>query len=307
MKTDDFISKINSDIVGKFANLASRSVPMLTKKLDSRLGKLDEEGRELIKKLVTMGDQIVKEYEGLKFASVVRMITSLADEANRYVEQKQPWTTIKTDPEVTRTTLTATINAVRVLTIYLKPVLPKFAESVEKILNIEPLSLADLETVLEEKTISSYERLAERIDEEKVNAMIEESKPQEEQSEKVTSELSQAANTEPIKPECTIEDFAKIDLRIAKVKVAEKVEGADRLLKLVLDVGGIEKTVLAGIATAYTPQDLEGKIVVYFANLKPRKMKFGLSEGMILASGTGGKDIFMLTADPGAVPGQTIH
>ena len=307
LKTDDFISKINSDIVGKFANLASRSVPMLTKKLDSRLGKLDEEGRELIKKLVTMGDQIVKEYEGLKFASVVRMITSLADEANRYVEQKQPWTTIKTDPEVTRTTLTATINAVRVLTIYLKPVLPKFAESVEKILNIEPLSLADLETVLEEKTISSYERLAERIDEEKVNAMIEESKPQEEKSEPIPAELSQAANTEPIKPECTIEDFAKIDLRIAKVKVAEKVEGADRLLKLVLDVGGIEKTVLAGIATAYTPQDLEGKIVVYFANLKPRKMKFGLSEGMILASGTGGKDIFMLTADPGAVPGQTIH
>ena len=307
LKIDDFINKINSDIVGKFANLASRSVPMLTKKLDSRLGKLDEEGRELIKKLVTMGDQIVKEYEGLKFASVVRMITSLADEANRYVEQKQPWTTIKTDPEVTRTTLTATINAVRVLTIYLKPVLPKFAESVEKILNIEPLSLADLETVLEEKTISSYERLAERIDEEKVNAMIEESKPQEEQSEKVTSEQSEVVSTEPIKPECTIEDFAKIDLRIAKVKAAEKVEGADRLLKLVLDVGGIEKNVLAGIATAYTPQDLEGKIVVYFANLKPRKMKFGLSEGMILASGTGGKDIFMLTADPGAVPGQTIH
>ena len=161
--------------------------------------------------------------------------------------------------------------------------------------------------MLEDKTISNYERLAERIDEEKVNAMIEESKPQEEQSEKVTSEQSEVVSTEPIKPECTIEDFAKIDLRIAKVKAAEKVEGADRLLKLVLDVGGIEKNVLAGIATAYTPQDLEGKIVVYFANLKPRKMKFGLSEGMILASGTGGKDIFMLTADPGAVPGQTIH
>ena len=119
--------------------------------------------------------------------------------------------------------------------------------------------------------------------------------------------LSVSAQVDPVKQECTIDDFAKIDLRIARVKTAEKVEGADKLIKLVLDVGGIEKTVLAGIATAYEPESLKDKIVVYFANLKPRQMKFGLSEGMILASGTGGKDIFMLTADPGAVPGQTIH
>ena len=112
---------------------------------------------------------------------------------------------------------------------------------------------------------------------------------------------------EPFKPECTIDDFAKIDLRIAKVLKAESVEGADRLLKLVLDVGGPEKTVFAAIATAYQPEELNGKMVVFFANLKPRQMKFGLSEGMILAAGTGGKDIFMLTADPGAKPGQEIH
>ncbi|MBN1972083.1 MAG: methionine--tRNA ligase [Sedimentisphaerales bacterium] len=303
LKVDDFINKINSEIVGKFANLASRSVPMLTKNLDSWLGRLDNEGHELIKKLVTMADQIVSDYEKLKYASAVRMITSLADEANRYVEQKQPWATIKTDPEMTRTNLTAIVNAMRILTIYLKPILPKFAENVEKLLNIEPLRLADLEYTLENRKIENFERLAERIDEKQVIAMIEESKAVTPDS----GQVSQATSIEPIKPECTIEDFAKIDLRVAKVKTAERVEGADKLLKLVLDVGGIEKNVLAGIAQAYKPEDLVGKIVVLLANLKPRKMKFGLSEGMILASGPGGKDVFMLTSDPGATPGETIH
>jgi methionyl-tRNA synthetase len=152
--------------------------------------------------------------------------------------------------------------------------------------------------------------LVERVDEKKVNAMIEESKSVNSDSElgsRATSDESQATNIEPIKPECTIEDFMKIDLRIAKVKTAEKVEGADKLLKLVLDVGGIERNVLAGIAQAYEPEDLKDKIVVVLANLKPRQMKFGLSEGMILASGPGGKEIFMLTADEDATPGQNIH
>ncbi len=303
LSIEDFVNKINSDIVGKFANLASRSVPMMTKKLDSRLGRMDDQGRELIKKLVAQADQIAEDYENLRFASVVRIVTALADEANRYVEQNQPWTTIKTDQEKTRGTLTAVINAVRILAIYLKPILPKYVEKVEKFLNIEKLCFADLEKVLENHRINNYERLAERVDEKRVVAMIEESKPENQNTEPGT----QNEMVEPIKPECTIDDFAKIDLRIAKVIKAEKVEGADRLLRLVLDVGGMEKTVMAAIATAYQPEDLNGKIVVYLANLKPRQMKFGLSEGMILASGTGGKDIFMLSADPGAKPGQTIH
>ena len=301
LSIEDFINKINSDIVGKFANLASRSVPMMTKKLDSQLSRLNDQGHELIKKLVAQADQISEDYENLRFASVVRIITALADEANRYVEQNQPWMTIKTDPEKTRTTLTAVINAVRILAIYLKPILPKYVEKVEKFLNVEQLHFADLETVLENHRIENYERLAERIDEKQVVAMIEESK------EGKDTGSDSALPTEPLKPECTIDDFTKIDLRIAKVIKAEKVEGADKLLRLFLDVGGMEKTVMAAIATAYKPEDLNGKIVVFFANLKPRQMKFGLSEGMILASGTGGKDIFMLTADPGAKPGQTIH
>jgi methionyl-tRNA synthetase len=308
LRFEDFINKTNSNLVGKFANLASRSGPMLTKKLDGQLGQLDNQGTELLNKLTAEKEQIIGDYENLKYAAVVRRITTLADEANRYVEQNQPWVTIKTDPEKTRTTLTAIINAVRILTIYLKPILPKYAEKVEKFLNVDKLSFEDIGTVLENHKINDFKRLVERIDEEQVNAMVEESKegtrPAGSQTQSPQPTASEPA--EPFKPECTIEDFAKIDMRIAKVIKAEAVEGADKLLRLVLDVGGPEKSVLAAIAKAYKPEELTGKIVVYLANLKPRQMRFGLSEGMILAVGTGGKDIFMLSADTGAKPGQKV-
>ena len=300
LSTDDFMNKTNSNLVGKFANLASRSGPMLTKKLDSQLGRLDGNGKELINKLIAAKDQIMENYENLNYAAAVRTIIALADEANRYVEQNHPWVTVKTDLEKTRTTLTAVINAVRILTIYLKPILPKYAEKAEIFLNVDKLKFADTETVLENHKINDFERLVERIDEKQVNAMIEESK--ETQSPKPMA----TGPAEPIKPECTIEDFGKIDLRIAKVLKAETVEGADKLLRLLLDVGGPEKSVLAAIAQAYKPDELTGKIVIYFANLKPRKMKFGESCGMILAAGSGGKDIFMLSADTGAKPGQRV-
>jgi len=308
LRVEDFINKTNSNLVGKFANLASRSGPMLTKKLDGRLGRLDNRGIELINKLTAAKDRIIEDYENLKYAAAVRTITALADEANRYVEQNQPWVTIKTDLEKTRTTLTAVVNAVRILTIYLKPILPKYAEKVEQFLNVDKLSFEDIGTVLENHKINDFERLVERIDEEQVNAMIEESKegPRLAGSQTQSPQPTAPDPAEPFKPECTIEDFAKIDMRIAKVIKAEAVEGADKLLRLVLDVGGPEKSVLAAIATAYKPEELTGKIVIYFANLKPRQMRFGLSEGMIMAAGTGGKDIFMLSADTGARPGQKV-
>jgi methionyl-tRNA synthetase len=303
LRMGDFINKINSDMVGKFANLASRSGPMLTKKLGGQLSRLDEHGAELIKKLTAAKAQIIEDYENLKFASVVRKIIALADEANRYVEQNQPWVTIKTDLEKTRNTLTAVINAVRILTIYLKPILPKYSQKIEKFLDIDELKFDDVEIFLQNHKINAFERLVERVDTKQVDAMIEESK--ESQSPKPT-EPEEAVVTEPFKTECTIEDFGKVDLRIAKVIKAEPVEGADRLLRLQLDVGSLQRTVLAAIAQAYKPDELTGKIVIYLANLKPRKMRFGLSEGMILASGTGGKDIFMLSADSGAKPGQKV-
>ena len=303
LSMEDFISKVNSDLVGKYANLASRSVPMLTKKLDGMTGRLDEAGRELVDSLVAAKDRIVSDYENLRFASAVRTIAQLADQANRYVEQHQPWTTIKTDPEKTRTTLTAVINAVKILTVYLKPIVPKYAERVEGFLDTGPLRLADVEAVMENCRINPFERLFERIDDKQVALMVEESKEAQQQTQAPKDEPS----ADPIKPECTIDDFLKVDLRIARVAKAESVEGADKLLRLVLDLGpGLEKTVFAGIAKAYKPEELLNKIVVCVANLKPRKMKFGVSEGMILASGAGGRDIFMLTADPGAEPGKPV-
>ena len=300
LSTEDFINKINSDLVGKLANLASRSVLMITKKFDGQLGRLDSQGRQLIKKLAEEKNWIIENYENLNYASAVRTITALADEANRYVEQNQPWATVKTDLEKTQTTLTAITNAVRILTIYLKPILPCYAKKVQELLNVDELKFADVEMILENQKINDYQRLVERVDEEKVKAMLEESK-------ETKAAQPTAVPTEPIKPECTIDDFAKIDLRIAMVVKAEKVAGADKLLHLELDIGGITKNVFAGIAQAYQPEQLVGKLVICVANLQPRKMKFGVSEGMILAGGSGGKEIFMLTVDPGAKPGQSVH
>ncbi len=297
LSIEDFINRINSNLVGKLANLASRSGPMLTKKFDGKLGKLDDAGQELIRKLAEGKTQIMQNYENLNYAAAVRTIIALADEANRYVEQNQPWVTVKTDLEKTQTTLTAIINAVRILTTYLKPILPAYAGKVREFVNVDELKFADVETVLENHKINDFQRLIERVEKEQVNAMIEESKE---------AQSPQTPTAEPIKPECTIEDFAKIDLRIAEVVKAEAVEGADKLLRLQLDVGGLEKVCFAGIAQAYKPEELTGKIVIFLANLKPRKMKFGVSEGMILASGTGGEDIFMLSADAGAKPGQKV-
>ncbi|MBN2456677.1 MAG: methionine--tRNA ligase [Sedimentisphaerales bacterium] len=301
LSVEDFVNRINSNLVGKLANLASRSVPMLTKALGGKLGRLDGRGSELIRKLVSAKSRIVQDYEGRNYAAVVRSVIDLADEANRYVEQNQPWVTVKDDLETTRKTLTATINSFRILTIYLKPILPKYAQNVQKFLNAGEFNFSDVDIVLENHKINSFERLVERVDREKVITMINESK-----ETKGPEPKEKETETESIKPECTIEDFAKIDLRVAKVIGAEKVEGADKLLRLELDVGGAQKTVLAAIARAYEPDDLAGWLVVYFANLKPRKMRFGISEGMILAAGTGGEDIFMLSADDGAKPGQKI-
>ncbi len=302
LNLDDFVAKINSDLVGNLANLASRSVTMLTGKLDSMLGKLDSNGRELVNQLTAARQSIINDYENLNYASVIRQITSLADTANRFIEQNQPWATIKTDAEKTRTTLTAVINAVKILSVYLKPVLPVFAERIEKILNVKPLSFADVDNVLENHRINEYVRLAERIEKKKVVAMIEESKTEQPEQKPQAVTLD-----EPLEAECTIDDFKKVDLRVAKVVKAEKVAGADKLLHLELDLGGTAKSVFAGIAQAYNPDQLVGRLVICVANLQPRKMKFGLSEGMILAAGAGGKDIFILAVDAGAKPGQRVH
>ena len=307
LSLDDFIAKVNSDLVGKLANLASRSGPMITKKLDGMTGTLDDEGRALVNKLIAAKDDVIANFDNLNYAAAIRLISSLADESNRYVDAKQPWVTIKTDPEATRQTLTTVVNAVKILTIYLKAVLPKFAEKIERFLDVESLSFADIENVIENKKISEFERLVERVDKEKVDAMIEESREGMAPAEPESQPQAEVTLDEPIEAECTIEDVMKVDLRVAKVVIAEPVEGANKLLHLQLDIGGLKKDVFAGIAKAYNPATLVGKHVICVANLKPRKMKFGVSEGMILAAGPGGSDVFMLTVDEGAQPGQRVH
>jgi methionyl-tRNA synthetase len=298
----DFINKTNSDLVGKFANLASRSVPMLVKKLDSQLGEIDQDGRDLVNELLSGKDEIISNYESLNYASAVRKINVLADKANQYIEKQQPWVTIKDDKETARKTLTAAVNAVKIITTYLKPILPDFAGRIEKILNTESLMFDNIDNLLENCKVNKFQRLIERIDEEKVNAMVEESK----ESQCTQKEDVNKKEIEPLAEECTIDDFAKIDMRVAKVIKAEAVEGADKLLKLQLDIGVGEKTVFAGVAQAYEPDQLDGKMVICLANLKPRKMRFGTSEGMILAAGEGGKDISVLTIDDGAKPGERV-
>lgn len=298
---EDFINRVNSDLVGKLANLPSRSGPMLSKKLDGMLGTLDDKGRALINELIAAKAEIIDHYENLNYAAAIRRIAALADICNKYVEDNAPWTLIKTDPEATRTVLTAILNATKVLAIYLKPVLPEFAAKVEQFLALDPLSFADVKTILENRKINDYIRLIERVEKEKVDAMVEESK-QTPQTEQPKAQLE-----EPLEAECTFDDFMKVDLRIARVAKASAVEGADKLLQLELDLGGVTKNVFAGIAKAYKPEELEGRLVMCVANLAPRKMRFGVSEGMVCASGPGGTEVFVLSPDSGAKPGQRVH
>jgi methionyl-tRNA synthetase len=312
LNLDDFINRVNSDLVGKLANLASRCGPMMTNKLGGMLGRLDAAGKALLNTLVAAKDEILSNYETLDYAAAIRRIAALADVCNKYTEDNQPWTVIKTDPEKARVTLTVILNAARILTIYLKPVLPAFAEKIEKFLNIAPQNFADIGTFLEERPIHSFIRLVERVEKEKVEAMIEQSKPAEQAAAPAAAPVApettpQPAWDEPLTPECTIDDFTKVDLRIARVAKASAVEGANKLLALELDLGGVTRNVFAGIAKAYKPEDLVGRLVVCVANLKPRQMKFGLSEGMVCAAGPGGDQVFLLAVDSGAKPGQRVH
>jgi len=280
LNLEDFVRRINSDLVGNFANLASRSITMLRKSLKGRLGKLTEEARAMLK--------------GIQGES---------DEVNRYIDRRKPWAAIKTDPEHARQTLTASINAVRLLTIFLKPILPGFAGRMEKIMQIEPLQWSDTLVLLEDREVGEFERLIERVDPRKVEMMIEESKETQPQAASGPTELEK----EPLAEEIDFEQFMKVDLRVGKVLKAEIVEGADKLLRFEVDLGGRTRNILGAFRQAYQPEEMEGKLVVVAANLASRKMRFGLSEGMIMASGTGDKDVFALWVDEGAKPGQRIH
>ncbi|MFT7293355.1 MAG: methionyl-tRNA synthetase [Pseudohongiellaceae bacterium] len=247
----------------------------------------------------------------------MRLIMSLADKANQYINDKQPWVIAKEDKQSDelQQVCSTGINSFRLLVIYLKPVLPAMAAQAEEFLNVSELTWDDLDDLLLEHEIRKFKPLMTRVEADKVQAMLTETQAEFEASTSIVepaARIDSNAASSPFEPEIDFEDFAKIDLRIAQITNADHVEGADKLLKLTLDLGKDEKgetimrTVFSGIKSAYDPANLKGKLTVVVANLKPRKMKFGLSEGMVLAAGPGGSDIWLLEPHEGAKPGMRV-
>lgn len=297
---DDFIQRVNSDVVGKYVNIASRCASFLTKNFAGRLSDHLPEPK-LFEEFSKVGDEIAEKFDKLEYSQAIRLIMALADKANQYIDEKKPWSAIK-DParaNEVQDICTMGINFFRLLTLYLKPVLPHTAQNVETFLQIAPLVWSDKNNPLLSHTIKEYQPLAQRIEKKQIDAMKEDAKNVTEQTQQPTLEK---------KNYISIDDFAKIDLRIAKIVHAEHVEGAEKLLRLELDLGEDKRQVFAGIKSAYQPEDLIGKLTVMVANLEPRKMRFGISEGMVLAasSESGGKGLFILHPDAGAEPGMRV-
>jgi len=304
LNLDDFQQRVNSDLVGKVVNIASRCAGFINKKSAGKLAK-DCVEPELYATFSEARSRIADMYENREFSHAVREIMTLADHANQYIDTKKPWVLAKQEgkEQEVQDVCSVGLNLFRVLVTYLKPVLPKLAEASEAFLNIKPLMWNDVSTPLTNHSINKFKPLMTRVEKDKVDAMIEASK---ENLQATTLQTPKAAQIDPLAEPIEFDDFAKVDLRIARIIKAEHVEGADKLLRLTLDIGNETRNVFAGIKSAYRPEDLEGKLTVMVANLKPRKMRFGLSEGMILAAGPGGKDLWVLHPDEGAQPGMRV-
>ncbi|MGB5679768.1 MAG: methionine--tRNA ligase [Gammaproteobacteria bacterium] len=305
LNLDDFMQRVNSDIVGKVVNIASRCAGFINKRFDNRLS-ASLHHAELYNELVDAGDSIAAEFENREYSKAVREIMALADKANVYIDENKPWVLIKQEGKEAEVQAICTqgINLFRVLMTYLKPILPRTAEKSEAFLNSELLWDALGEPLLEH-SIARFQPLMTRIEKEQIEAMVEQSIEHLKQNDKSTSTTGPLAD-DPIAESIQFDDFAKVDLRVARIIKAEHVEGADKLLQLTLDIGGETRLVFAGIKSAYEPEMLEGRHTVMVANLAPRKMRFGVSEGMVLAAGPGGRDLFLLSPDDGAEPGMRI-
>jgi methionyl-tRNA synthetase len=312
-------------LVGKVVNLASRSAKFVA---SQNLSEVYPDDGGLFEQAAAKGDELAGYYEDCRYNAAMREIMLLADKANKYVEDKEPWVLRKDSSKADelRDVCTVALNLFRQLVIYLSPVLPQLAKQTGELLNDAINNWDQAKTPLTSTPVSKFQHLMKRIEDKQVQAMIEESKEDNAADAGVadaeTSEASapefhaadqwkdsgDALANEPLADECTIDDFVKVDLRVARIIEAGHVEGADKLLQLTLSLGGGEtRNVFAGIKAAYEPEKLVGRLVVCVANLKPRKMKFGLSEGMVCASGGGGKEVFLLSPDDGSVPGQRVH
>ena len=306
LNLEDFAQRVNTDLVGKVVNIASRTGNFV-KKFGGRLGD-DLDNPLLAREAQEAAARIAAFYEQREFSKAMREIMSLADHANGYIADKAPWSLAKEDgkeDEVLAICTTA-LNVFRLLVLYLKPVLPGLAERAEAFLDIPPLTWADADTLLINHPINKFKPLLSRVDMAHIEAMLADSRD----TNPAAPAKATPAKDAPAEEDdtITIDDFLKVKLRAARIAKAAPVEGADKLLQLTLDVGELgQRNVFAGIKSKYRPEDLEGRMVVLVANLAPRKMKFGVSEGMVLAAGPGGDDIFLLSPDDGAQPGMEVR
>ncbi|NMP16665.1 methionine--tRNA ligase [Thalassotalea sp. Y01] len=304
LNLEDFAQRVNSDLVGKVVNIASRCAGFITKKFDGMLSETVDD-QALADDVMAAGDSIAACYENREFGRAMREIMALADKVNEYIAVKEPWVLAKQEgkEQDVQDVCSMGINLFRILMIYLKPVLPELAQKSQAFLNDE-LNWQGHTQLLTGHKINKFKALMQRVDMDKVNAMVDDSK--ENLAAAQTAPVSGPLADDPIAKEISFDDFAKVDLRVAKIVTAEHVEKADKLLRIEVDLGGEKRQIFAGIKSAYQPEDLVGKLTVVVANLAPRKMRFGMSEGMIIAAGPGGKDIFILNPDDGAQPGMRV-
>jgi len=317
LNMEDFVARVNSNLVGKYINIASRSAGFIKKRYDNRLSsELDPTGQAMVETIQAKQADIAALYEARQFSEAMREIMALADIANEYVDETKPWILAKEagQEENLHRICTSIVNAFRLLTIYLKPVLPQLAEQVEDFLNSAPLNWDDAATQLLGHEIKPYKHMITRIEQKQIDALLAESAetlkaqpPSPARHGEQQQNKEEKLVTESTDEFIQFDDFAKVDLRIAKIVKADHVEGADKLLQLTLDIGEAKtRNVFAGIKSAYAPEDLQGKLTVMVANLAPRKMRFGLSEGMVLAAGPGGKELWILEPHEGAQPGMKV-
>ena len=308
LNLDDFAQRVNSDLVGKITNLASRGAQMLGKRLDGRLGRLDAEGRALVDAARSRAGAVAALYEARKFSQVPVEVCKIADSANEYFDRHAPWKTIKTDPEATRPALTAVLNLFRVLAIYLSPILPAYAGKAAKLFGESAWSWDSLGETLEDRPIGAYEYLAQRVEADAIAAMVEASKPAETAPAPAPAPAPAApAAAVPLKAGIAFAAFDACDLRVGKVESCTAVPKSKKLVRFELDCGPLgHRTVFSGIRSAYPdPSVLDGKQVVFVANLAPREMKgVGVSEGMVLTAGDPATGLAVLTTLAPVNPGD---
>ena len=312
---DDFVARVNADLVGKYVNIASRAAGFIAKRFGGRLSAdVGVEGRMVLDALRAQAEPIAQLYEGREFGKALREIMLLADRVNEYVDAHKPWE-IARQPDreaALHDVCTTCIEAFRLLTLYLKPVLPELAARVEAFLKVEPLQWADAARTLGAHTIGAFAHLMQRVDAKLMDALFEPAAPAQEALEAAAAAAAATPGGEALAPQIGIDDFAKVDLRLARIVAAERVEGSSKLLRLTLDAGeGRTRNVFSGIAAAFAPEDLVGRTTVLVANLAPRKMKFGISEGMVLAASHADAKaqpgLFLLEPWPAAAPGLRVR